>query len=850
MAGRLRELEARLQQLSGEKANLLAHIGAAVTHAAGGTPAWRSGQLGPPEAQVAALSTLAEARGYVALLKDCTDAVRELEGRVYAAESLPAEDWEGAARAASAAAEAYADAFSRRAALDEAAAAADGAEGLPPSLRGCGEELSRRLAACRDRLRGALAARIDARLAECGWPPQIVPPGGGGAAAAPGPPGAPPAAAAAAAGAAGDAGAGLQFASPERAESVAALQRLMLALTRLQRADDAAAFEAFERSSLPLAAMAGDSAPMLWAAQQLAAPIASELRRQFGPGAPAGRLDKPEWLLCCVLRLARELGPHLDFLQAVVEASDLHGQYHIAAEFARALREAAMGLLRDATLPALAAAGDRGLWLAWVDGLTDFEIRMAAPLGVSSALALARGDVPLPLLRHSTLSVIGERQEWMDSWLAAESAAASKAVEGILFSPSSWERAPSLKAVEDRPAWRCEFYPPAAAEALAALVTGQLMPRVQHIPQPEAQDRYLGALAVEVLGGAHANVVRMLRGADTRDPKAVPLWAPRVGACVCFLHFLEHAVGEMAGALTELLKSRTDPTELAAAAAAAGDGQPQQQQQPGPSGTPAPQPWQPGPQQQQQQQQQQFLPGAPGIPAGPPQQQPFDPAAAGGPGGASSAASSAAGAPAASAAARQLLAGPLSEYAASRKEWTLRIAKAVAQGFLQQAQGYLGATAAFKDADAPATPDAVSPALADALVWLQSALAALSRELDRDCFRDALRAAAAALNAALFNGPATEAAFGRGGAAQFGVDVGALLRVFQPYCWKSPRGHFPELLDALALLNLREQGQVEVVRQAVAPETRAANAVDVLRSVGVRTLDPDQADCVLSRRAW
>jgi hypothetical protein len=93
MAGRLRELEARLQQISGEQANLLANIGAAVTHAvshgeggpgattslqgttptakppkrskqAGATPALRSGRLGPPEAQVAALTTLAEARGY------------------------------------------------------------------------------------------------------------------------------------------------------------------------------------------------------------------------------------------------------------------------------------------------------------------------------------------------------------------------------------------------------------------------------------------------------------------------------------------------------------------------------------------------------------------------------------------------------------------------------------------------------------------------------------------------------------------------------------------------------------------------------------------------------------------
>lgn len=55
--------------------------------------------------------------------------------------------------------------------------------------------------------------------------------------------------------------------------------------------------------------------------------------------------------------------------QSVVEAADFHGQYHISAEFARALREAAKDLLRCDKLPALAAAGDRGLWLAWVDAL-------------------------------------------------------------------------------------------------------------------------------------------------------------------------------------------------------------------------------------------------------------------------------------------------------------------------------------------------------------------------------------------------------------------------------------------------------------------------------------------------
>jgi hypothetical protein len=145
---------------------------------------------------------------------------------------------------------------------------------------------------------------------------------------------------------------------------------------------------------------------------------------------------------------------------------------------------------------------------------------MAAPLGVGSVQVLARCEVPLPLLRNSTLSVIGERPEHMvrrqgrgrphlgagylsslrvlccwisaclaseastqpailvvsftpparsithrsapapaaplqDSWLAAEAAAAHKALEGILFSPQSWEKAPSLLVRAARGARDC-----------------------------------------------------------------------------------------------------------------------------------------------------------------------------------------------------------------------------------------------------------------------------------------------------------------------------------------------------------------------------------------------------------
>lgn len=56
-----------------------------------------------------------------------------------------------------------------------------------------------------------------------------------------------------------------------------------------------------------------------------------------------------------------------------------------------------------------------------------------------------------------------------------------------------------------------------------------------------------------------------------------------------------------------------------------------------------------------------------------------------------------------------------------------------------------------------------------------------------------------------------------------GARAGALLLTLpsprpraraQPYCWKNPGGHFPELLDALALLNLRDEAQRAAVKQA------------------------------------
>jgi hypothetical protein len=57
------------------------------------------------------------------------------------------------------------------------------------------------------------------------------------------------------------------------------------------------------------------SAPVLWIAEELAAPLSAKLLHYFGNGQPAGQLDKPEWLLNTVFRLCKENAPHVEFLQ-------------------------------------------------------------------------------------------------------------------------------------------------------------------------------------------------------------------------------------------------------------------------------------------------------------------------------------------------------------------------------------------------------------------------------------------------------------------------------------------------------------------------------------------------------
>jgi hypothetical protein len=65
----------------------------------------------------------------------------------------------------------------------------------------------------------------------------------------------------------------------------------------------------------------------------------------------------------------------------------------------------------------VAAAGQHDLWLTWIDALIDFEgvLGRSSLLGVCWDSKTSQGELPVALLRGSTLTVLGEDPGWMVS---------------------------------------------------------------------------------------------------------------------------------------------------------------------------------------------------------------------------------------------------------------------------------------------------------------------------------------------------------------------------------------------------------------------------------------------------
>eukprot|EP00775_Hariotina_reticulata_P007466 gene7466-7676_t len=704
-------------------------------------------------------------------------------------------------------------------------------EAVPQQLQAMGQQISNRLQAALDGLHTALSNQIRNCLAQCGWPPPLVPSQSGGEKAFD------PA---------------LLFSTREMTDT---LQRLMVALTRLQLAAQKDAIGMVMQSAAVNGSLTFPDAPLLWMAEELAAPLTSQILELFGPSNPGspGALDNPDLVLGTVHRLAQENGRRIDFLQGVIQAMELHSTYHIGTEFTRALREAVKQLLRMYKLPEVASAANRDLWLAWIDALIAFEgsLGRSALLGCYWDVADA-GDMPVVLLQGSTLSVLGENHHWMDAWLDAEAASAASQVESVLYSEQGWAPGQQLLVEEGRPAWQVDFWPPRAAEEVAALVES-LLARLRFIPQPEAQERYLAGAVGAVLQQAHGRILRMLQQAD--------VFKDLVCMCICFCHYVEQQLQDLHDH-TQVLVTRLLDSQQQQQLQLPHNQRPEQHSGPAKhlhhqhqqhalangngNGSQNADGWQTL-QQPQGQSGESHRKSIADVTSGTPehlehrqQQQ------------ASEKQSQAA------AAKLRLLSRPISDFSTCRREWVLKLGKAAAMGFVQQASGYFSRGGLFK-----ATSDAlpamaaggtlwssgvVSGPLQPALAWLSGLLHALSEHLDKDCFRQAWGAAAAAINRELFNNVACEAMFSDAGALQLVVDLQAILRVFGRYTAR-PAPHFRELGDATKLLNLPQE-QAEFIKQAVSSLTRAQNAAEVLKSVGVYHLDPDLADTVLSLRMY
>jgi hypothetical protein len=80
--------------------------------------------------------------------------------------------------------------------------------------------------------------------------------------------------------------------------------------------------------------------PVLWAVEEIAAPITERLQAHFASGRPTDRPEKPEWLFELALRITRQLAPGTAPLQSALDSHGLGSVYHLPLEFSRAMRTA------------------------------------------------------------------------------------------------------------------------------------------------------------------------------------------------------------------------------------------------------------------------------------------------------------------------------------------------------------------------------------------------------------------------------------------------------------------------------------------------------------------------------
>lgn len=777
-ASQLAALEAQVRVLNEQRKAAQAQLVQAATAAYQAA----SAKLGPASTGVALpaelpllveeLSVLQAARQYLAYLQELRALARHVEKAARMADKAAGEDASAAlVESASEATNYFSQAMGYVLALQQLSA---GGRVPADTLQAYGGSLAARVEAAQGQLHALLSAAIQQRLAAAQWPPPLAASEVDGGVAAP----------------ASDAASWPGWdAAPGGEAALVELQQLCIALLTLQRSVQHAQFAA-------LAEAPSQEGPVLWVAEELAAPLEARLRHHFAEGLPTDRADKPEWLFATVQRAARQLAPHAQALQPAVEAHQLDGWYSMPLEVARAVQTAALApVLRSHVLPRLVAAGDPALWLHYADEAIAFE-RSFTPLRGSTARLPDEEEFLSAAHPHSAVELLFSSPDWEQGWLEAEHWDAARQLEAACDAYTAWQPAtlalgalgtggddllPETPRSRDPTASAHELWPPICAEQVASLVGG-LVRRGGWVYGREHRLKFMRAEPLAVLHAFREKLSSTLQTGEQFRDMLGEVWLPKVSAAVCAAHYLEHHLREPQGVL--LLAELQDATPGSAGGAAADSG--------------------------------------PGLAA--------------------------------------LIEREAAAFGSLRKQWAYKLAKQAADAFHALFAPYRRNLAAFsaghEEEAQGAEPEApgTSRVMLEAADRLQALLRALACHLDAVAFLDIWRAVALAVNYSLYNDVATEALFSRQGALQLGVDVDAAVAVFGEHTSR-PAAHFKETKEACRLLALPLSQAADLVSlltaarsSAAARNDAAAAAKAALAAAGAKVLTAEQAACVLGQR--
>lgn len=583
------------------------------------------------------------------------------------------------------------------------------------------------------------------------------------------------------------AGAGWEgFASAGEA-TVGELQHLFTVMLTLQRATQHAEFAV-------LGADPGVEGPVLWPAEELARGVADRLHHHFAQGLPTDRADKPEWLFAAALKAARQCAPPGEVFQPAVDAHGLEHWYSMQLEGVRALHSVGVApLLRSHVLPRLAATADAAAWLHYADEAARYERQLAPLRGVATGASVAdqEEDGTTVACPGSAIEVLFEEEAWRQGWLQAELSDAQRQLEAACDAPDAWlpQASRALESLDVALDGSSGLGPSAGAAAA---------------PRAASQEEFWPPACADVAVALVTETVRRcgwVAAAAHRQQFYKAVTQPVVKTFRARLSSVLQTAEQFKGMLEDAWLPKVGAAICAAHYAEHSLREPQG-----------------------------ALLAASAV----------DAAAEG-------------GSPLA-----VLLEREAAALSTLRRQWAYKLAKLAVdqfQGLFAAYRRDFSVFAAGFDADAPPgqqqqQPDQLSPPagpsarLLPAAHGLQRLLEELSHHLDAVIFRDVWRAAALAVNYAMFNDVATEAAFSAQGALQAAADCDALVAVFVR-CTSRPAAHFKESKEACKLL-LMPSSEATQLLSTLVHEARGAG--EVLVAHGVRALNAEQAASVLARR--